>query len=319
MNKQYDYVYAVVRMDEYKGADCPMERGSWSRKSCGTPTKPRRGCAVECAREAERVSSIFPRSLGCCRRPALPPGDCRGKSKWSNAAAKRRSNAPIRSIPTTHLRASLRKASGSRLNGFTNVFPAVVLRARRGSGPGRRDRSQGAGRLRQGDRADPDGQMHELSRGKVHRGGYDMEPVPGCSPADTGRRSFPQVGRQFARATRRPDPEADTMPPKDAEPPSPRELALVKLWIDQGAKGAGGVTAIALSAIKLGPLPAESIRCGAGNQSAQVAPGGRPRTSIQLYDPQYGVRLRGVRRPSGHRRIAGVQPRWQSPSRPETS
>src|SRR5437016_5662002 len=26
MNKEYEYVYAVIRADEYKGADCPTER-----------------------------------------------------------------------------------------------------------------------------------------------------------------------------------------------------------------------------------------------------------------------------------------------------
>jgi hypothetical protein len=26
MNKEYDYVYAVIRVDDYKGADCPADR-----------------------------------------------------------------------------------------------------------------------------------------------------------------------------------------------------------------------------------------------------------------------------------------------------
>ncbi len=49
--------------------------------------------------------------------------------------------------------------------------------------------------------------------------------------------------------------EKPTMPPKNEEPLVPEELALVKLWIEQGAKGPSGVTATTKAPVKLGKLP----------------------------------------------------------------
>jgi WD40 repeat protein len=135
--------------------------------------------------------------------------------------------------------------------------------------------------------------------GKTRRGGYGMDThatlLAGgdAGPAVIPGKAADSLLVQLAGRTKKP-----TMPPKDAEPLSPQELALVKLWIDQGAKAGGGAVA---KSITLGPLPARihPVRALALSPDKSVLAVGRGH-QIQLYDPQYGVRLRAF---TGHTAI----------------
>jgi WD40 repeat protein len=132
--------------------------------------------------------------------------------------------------------------------------------------------------------------------GKIRRGGYDMGTHAALlAGGDTGPAVIPGKAAdsllvQLAGRTKKP-----TMPPKDAEPLSPQELALVKLWIDQGAKPGGGGIA---KSIKLGPLPARihPVRALAMSPDKSLLAVGRGH-QIHLYDLQYGVRLRTLTAP----------------------
>lgn len=135
--------------------------------------------------------------------------------------------------------------------------------------------------------------------GKVRRGGYDMGTRDGLlgggdtGPAIVPGKSADSLLVQLAGRTKKP-----TMPPKDAEPLTPQELALVKLWIYQGAMGSGGVAAKSLAAVRLGSLPARihPVRALAINADASILAVGRGH-QIQLYDPRYGIRLRTLTAP----------------------
>lgn len=81
------------------------------------------------------------------------------------------------------------------------------------------------------------------------------------------------------------------MPPKDEEPLTPAELALLRLWVAQGAKGGSG--AATKKAIALGALPTNLRTIGALALSADaktlaVGQGAR----LFLYDPATGKLLR---------------------------
>jgi WD40 repeat protein len=127
--------------------------------------------------------------------------------------------------------------------------------------------------------------------GKIRRGSYDMGTHAGLiAGGDTGPAVMPGKSAdsllvQLAGRTQKP-----TMPPKDAEPLSPQELALVKLWIDQGAKAGGRAIT---KAITLGPLPAQihPVRSLAISPDKALVAVGRGH-QIDLYDLRYGVRLR---------------------------
>jgi hypothetical protein len=99
------------------------------------------------------------------------------------------------------------------------------------------------------------------------------------------------------------------MPPKDDEPLTPKELALLKLWIAQGAKGPGGATAAAKAALKLAPLPKNlrtisALALSADKTKLAVGQAGR----LQLYDPPSGQLLRSFVDPDlGHGAEAAAQ------------
>src|SRR5260221_1585665 len=82
--------------------------------------------------------------------------------------------------------------------------------------------------------------------------------VPGKSAESALVRSAGKTGKPF-------------MPPKDEEPLTPQELALIKLWIDQGAKppsGMGERPKIALYAPPANIVPVRAIAIGSGKTTA---------------------------------------------------
>jgi WD40 repeat protein len=83
------------------------------------------------------------------------------------------------------------------------------------------------------------------------------------------------------------------MPPKGEEPLTPEELALIKLWIDQGAKAPIGKRQ--KSKVILGALPpvVHPVRALAISQDKAVLAAGRG-NQIHLYDGQSGAYLRNL-------------------------
>src|SRR5262249_33056008 len=88
--------------------------------------------------------------------------------------------------------------------------------------------------------------------------------------------------------------------PIDEEPLTPQELALLKLWIDQGAKGPTGSAVVAKPRpeVKLGPLPArvQPVRALAVSPDKSILAAGRG-NQIHLYDPKTGAHLRSLTAP----------------------
>ena len=89
--------------------------------------------------------------------------------------------------------------------------------------------------------------------------------------------------------------EKPTMPPKRETPMTPEELALVKLWIDQGAKAPSGVSVSVKPKIVLSLLPAnvEPVRglAVSPDKSAVVASRGN---QIHVYDAGSGAYVRSL-------------------------
>jgi WD40 repeat protein len=131
--------------------------------------------------------------------------------------------------------------------------------------------------------------------GKARRGNYDMATRAGLlgggdsGPAIIAGKSVDSLLVQLAGRTKKP-----AMPPKDHEPLGPRELALIKLWIDQGARGPD-VVLRSRPTVKLGSLPAQihpvrALAISPDGLRLAVARG----HEVTVYDPRYGVRLRSL-------------------------
>jgi WD40 repeat protein len=127
----------------------------------------------------------------------------------------------------------------------------------------------------------------------VRRGRYDVrtyEKVVGGGkngPAVVPGRSADSLLVKLINHTQRP-----YMPPRDEEPVTTQELALLKLWIDQGAKGPP-VAAKAPAAVALRPPPVEvrPVRALAISSDQKLLAVGRG-NEIRLYDPATGADLR---------------------------
>jgi WD40 repeat protein len=85
--------------------------------------------------------------------------------------------------------------------------------------------------------------------------------------------------------------ERPTMPPKREEPLTPQEFALIKLWIDQGAKPPAGIRARAR--VTLSPLPANvtPVRALALSPDKSILVCGRG-NQIHIYDAGSGAYIR---------------------------
>jgi hypothetical protein len=81
------------------------------------------------------------------------------------------------------------------------------------------------------------------------------------------------------------------MPPKSEEPLTPEELALIKLWIDQGAKAPTGARERPKIALSTPPPNVHPVRALAISSDKSILAAGRA-NQIHLYDPGSGSYLR---------------------------
>ena len=84
--------------------------------------------------------------------------------------------------------------------------------------------------------------------------------------------------------------EKPFMPPKSEEPLTPEELALVKLWVDQGAKAPTGVRIRPKPVITALPANVNPVRAVA--VSPDKAMHRRPRQPVHVYDAGSGAFIR---------------------------
>lgn len=132
---------------------------------------------------------------------------------------------------------------------------------------------------------------------KVLRGGLDMGTYAGLlaggksGPAIVPGKSTESRLIQLAGRTMKP-----TMPPTDETPLTPHELALVKLWIDQGA--IGGNVRKTPADVKLSPLPArvQPVRAIAISPDKSMLAFGRG-NKVHILEPKSGKLLRTLTAP----------------------
>ncbi len=87
------------------------------------------------------------------------------------------------------------------------------------------------------------------------------------------------------------------MPPKDETPSTPEELALVKLWIDQGAKASGGVRERPKIVVGLPPAAVTPVRALAVSPDKSTLAAGRG-NQVHVYDAGSGAFIRTLVDPS---------------------
>ena len=137
-------------------------------------------------------------------------------------------------------------------------------------------------------------------------------------------RSCPASRPRACWSSCRPSTEKPFMPPKSEEPLTPEELALIKLWIDQGAKAPSGMRERPKVVVRPPPAIVHPVRGVAvsPDKSAVAASRGN---QIHVYDAGSGAYVRslidpdlhdagqeaGQGRPPVAGRVAGLQPRRQ--------
>jgi WD40 repeat protein len=97
---------------------------------------------------------------------------------------------------------------------------------------------------------------------------------------------------QFCGKTKKP-----YMPPKDEDPLDPEELALIKLWIDQGAKAPAGVRVKAKVRLTLLPKNIKEIRAVAVSPDRSAVAAGRA-NQIHIFDAGSGNFIRTLIAPN---------------------
>jgi WD40 repeat protein len=139
--------------------------------------------------------------------------------------------------------------------------------------------------------------------GNVRRNRYDMATHEGLlKGGKTGVAIVPGKSAESLFIKMGGRTQKPTMPPKDEEPLTPKELALLKLWIDQGAKGS--TVARSPIAVTLRPLPAnvQPVRALAISPDKSIVAVGRG-NQILLHDAKSGDRLRTLGSPTAHASI----------------
>ena len=86
------------------------------------------------------------------------------------------------------------------------------------------------------------------------------------------------------------------MPPKDEEPATPEELALVKLWIDQGAKAPSGQRERPKIVVSLPPVSVQPVRAVAVSPDKAAIAASRG-NQIHIYDAGSGSYIRSLVNP----------------------
>ncbi|MBI3412295.1 MAG: NB-ARC domain protein [Planctomycetes bacterium] len=87
--------------------------------------------------------------------------------------------------------------------------------------------------------------------------------------------------------------EKPRMPPKGEEPVTPEELALVKLWIDQGAKAPSGLRAKPKVIVSAPPANVNPVRALAVSPDKSTVAAGRG-NQIHVYDAGSGTYIRSL-------------------------
>lgn len=133
-----------------------------------------------------------------------------------------------------------------------------------------------------------EGKLDMSTYEKLMKGGKRGQPIiPG--------KSAESLLVKLAGRTERP-----IMPPRSEndEPLSPKELALIKLWIDQGAKPPTGTTTVTRPKVNLGLPPAtvQPVRAVAVSPDKKAVAAGRG-NQIHVYDPASGNHLRTLVNP----------------------
>jgi WD40 repeat protein len=128
-----------------------------------------------------------------------------------------------------------------------------------------------------------------LKEGKLDLGSYEglMKGGKRGSPVLPGR-SAESLLCKSAGKTQKP-----FMPPKSEEPLSPDELAIIKLWIDQGAKAPAVVRAkarVVVQALPAGVHPVRGLAISPDKSAVAASRGNR----IDLYDAASGKHLRAL-------------------------
>jgi WD40 repeat protein len=91
--------------------------------------------------------------------------------------------------------------------------------------------------------------------------------------------------------------ERPFMPPKSEEPLTPEELALIKLWIDEGAKPPTGARVRAAVVVNLPPVSVQPVRALAVSPDKSAVAAGRG-NQIHVYDAGSGTFIRTLTDPN---------------------
>jgi hypothetical protein len=124
-----------------------------------------------------------------------------------------------------------------------------------------------------------EGKLDMSSYEALMKGGRHGKPVVGCNAAGS-------LLYQAAGKTKRP-----FMPPKTEEPLTPEELALIKLWIDQGAKPPTGARERPKVVIGVPPPTIHPVRALAVSPDKSTVVAGRG-NEIHVYDAGSGAYVR---------------------------
>src|SRR5205085_6382514 len=87
------------------------------------------------------------------------------------------------------------------------------------------------------------------------------------------------------------------MPPRGEDPVVPEEMAVVKLWIDQGAKAPSGVKVIPPIVIGVPPASVVPVRAVAVSPDKSAIAAGRG-NQIDIYDAGSGTHIRTLVTPA---------------------
>ena len=124
-------------------------------------------------------------------------------------------------------------------------------------------------------------------KGKFDVGSYaTVMKGSGKGPVVIANKSADSPIVQYVGKTKKPN-----MPPKDEEPVTPRELALIKLWIDQGAKPPTGPTERPKIALSVPPANVTPVRAVAISADKSTVAAGRG-SQIHVYDAGSGTFIR---------------------------
>jgi WD40 repeat protein len=135
--------------------------------------------------------------------------------------------------------------------------------------------------------------------GSVKEGNLDLASYEGLvkggkrnSPILPGKGNDSLIIKQLSRTEFKP-----FMPPRGEDPILPEEMALIKLWIDQGAKAPSGIKAPPVIVVGLPPANVVPVRALAVSPDKTVVAAGRG-NQIHIYDAGSGTFVRTLFAPN---------------------